>query len=64
MKIEDRCNCDQTQELVRLLLAAREIIAEHVSINDGIGWMEDLHRSWAFPAEEHVPRLQGEDAQR
>lgn len=63
MRIEDRCSCEQSQELIRLLLQARELIAEHVSIDDGVEWMEDLHRSWAFPAEEHMPG-QGETAQR
>jgi len=43
-----QCNCDQALALCGLLAEARELIAEHISINDGIEWMERLHRSRDF----------------
>jgi len=49
----DAGNChgfvsDRSAVLCGLLAEARDIIAEHVSIDAGIEWMERLHRSPQF----------------
>lgn len=43
-----RCDCDVSPALCGLLAEARDIIAEHVSIDAGIEWMERLHRCPQF----------------
>ena len=43
-----RCDCDVAPALCGLLAEARDIIAESVSIDAGIEWMERLHRCPQF----------------
>lgn len=50
----------QRGALCDLLADARDLIAEHISIEEGIEWMERLHREPAF-VDPNPPNDQGDD---